>query len=126
MEACMRQFQSQVDVDVHVVDGERVEHHGMDEDGPAPDEDVSFDEDEDEEEEMHGPVVKSKLNGFLSSGKKVPAASSPSKPSSSNAKPTPPKSLVKPVPVAIPSKTPMKNKAQAKELEPLRRSCCMK
>ena len=67
---------------------------------------------------MHRPVVKSKLNDALSSGKKVPAASSPSKPSSSTAKPTTWKSLVKLVPVAIPSKTPMKNKAPAKELEP--------
>ena len=100
------------------MDGGTEEHYGMDVDGPAPGEDFRFDEDEDEEEEMHRPVVNSKLNGALSSGKKVPATSSPSKPSSSTAKPTTRKSPVKLVPVAIPVKTPTNNRAQAKELEP--------
>ena len=115
-DASMRKVQGLVDGDVHMVDGERVEHYGMDEDRPAPSEDVRFDKDEDEEEEMHRPVVNSMPNGSLSSGKKVPATSSPSKPPSAAAKPTTGKSLVKLVPVAIPSKTPMKNKAKAKEL----------
>ena len=117
MDACMRQVQSQVGGDVHIVGGERVAHCGMDEDGPAPDEDVRSDENEDEEEEMHRAVVKSKLNNASLSGKKVPAAS-PSKPSSSTAKPTTRKSSVKLVPVTFPSETPTKNNAKANELEP--------
>ena len=118
-DASMREVQCLVDRgDVHLVDGEKEEHYGMDVDGPAPGGDSRFDEGEDEEEEMHRPVVKSTPNGSSSSGKKVPATSSPSKPPSAAAKPTTGKSLVKLVPVAIPSKTPMKNKAQAKELEP--------
>ena len=111
----MREVQRQVNGDVHMVNEEREGHYGMDVDGPPPREDFRFDEDEDEEE-MHWPVVKSTPNGSLSSGKKVPAPSSPSKPPSVAAKLTAGKSLVKPVPVAIPLKTPMKNKAQAKEL----------
>ena len=90
----------------------------MDVDGPAPSEDFRFDEDNDDEDEKHRPVVKSKLNGSLSSGKKVPATSSPSKPPSATAKPTTRKSLVKLVPVAIPSKAPTKSKAKAKDLDP--------
>ena len=113
----MREVQGLADGDVHMVDGGTEQHDGMDVDGPAPGEDFRLDADENEDH-MHRPVVKSKLNDALSSGKKVPAASSPSKPSSSTAKPTTWKSLVKLIPVAIPSKTPMKNKAQAKELEP--------
>ena len=101
-----------------MVDEEREEHHGMDVDGPAPGEDFRFDEDEDEEEEMHRPVVKSKLNGALSSGKKVPTTPPLSKSSSSTAKPTTRKSPLKLVSVAIPSETPTKNRAHAKELEP--------
>ena len=116
-DACMRQVQSQVGGDVHIVGGERVAHYGMDVDGPAPGKDFRFDKDEDEEEEMHRPVVKSTPNGSLSSGKKVPATSSPSNPPST-AKPTTRKSLVKLVPVPIPSKAPTKNKAKATELEP--------
>ena len=80
----MRQVQSQVDNNMHIVHGERVEHYEMDNNGPPPGEDVSFDEDEDEEEEMHRPVVKSKLNNALLSEKKVTATSSPSKPPSAN------------------------------------------
>ena len=87
----------------------------MDEGGPAPGEDVRFDENKDEEEDMHRPVVKSCA---LSSGKKLPATSSPLEPSSSTAKRTTRKSLVKLVSFAIPSKTPTKNEATAKELEP--------
>lgn len=64
------------------------------------------------------PVVKSKLNDALSPGKKVLATSSPSKLSSSTAKPTTRKNLVKLIPVANPSETPTKNKAQVKELGP--------
>ena len=116
MDASMREVQGLTDGDVHMVDGGTEEHDGMDVDGPAPGEDFRLDADENEDH-MHRPVVKSKLSDALSSGKKVPA-SSPSKPSSSTAKPTTRKSLVKLVPVAIPSKTPMKNKAKAKELEP--------
>ena len=116
-DASMREVQGLVDGDVHMVDEEREEHHGMDVDGPAPGKDFRFDEDEDEDEEMHRPEVKSKLNGGLLSGKEVSATSSPSKPSSSTAKPTTRKSPVKLVPVAIPVKTPTKNKAKAKELE---------
>ena len=81
----------------------------MDEGGPAPG------EDEAEEEEMHRPVVKSRAS---SSGKKVPVTSSPLKPSSSTAKRTTRKSLVKLVTFAIPSKSPTKNEVKAKELEP--------
>ena len=114
-DASMREVQGLVDGDVDMVDGEREEHFGMDMDGPAPGEDSRFGEDEDEEEEIHRPVVKSTPNGSLSSGKKVPATSSPSKPPSAAAKPTAGKSLVKLVPIAIHSKTPIKNKAQAKE-----------
>ncbi|KIJ92959.1 hypothetical protein K443DRAFT_684887 [Laccaria amethystina LaAM-08-1] len=117
-DASMREVQGLVDGDVHMVDEESKEHYGMDVDGPAPGEDFRFDEDEDEEEEMHRPEVKSKPNGALSSVKKVPATSSPSKPSSSTAKLITRKSPVKLVPVAIPPKTPTKNKAKAKELEP--------
>lgn len=93
-----REVQSQVDGDVHMADGEREENYGMDADGLAP-------------------VVKSKLNGALSSGKIVPATISSSNPSSSTAKPTTSKGSAKLVPVAIPSKTPTKNKAKTKELE---------
>lgn len=110
-----REVQSQVDGDVHMADGEREENYGMDADGLAPDEDFRFDEDE--EEDRHRPVVKSKLNGALSSGKIVPATISSSNPSSSTAKPTTSKGSAKLVPVAIPSKTPTKNKAKTKELE---------
>ena len=117
-DASMREVQGLVDGDVHMVDEEREEHHGMDVDGPAPGGDFRFDEDEDKEEEMHRPVVESTPNGSLSSGKKVPATSSPSNPPSAAAKPTTGKSLVKLVPVAIPSKAPTKNKAKAKDLEP--------
>ena len=77
-DASMREVQGLVDGDVDMVDGEREEHYGMDMDGPAPGEDSRFDEDEDEEEETHRPAVKSTPNGSLSSGKKVPATSSPS------------------------------------------------
>lgn len=105
-----REVQSQVDGDVHMADGEREENYGMDADGLAPDEDFRFDEDE---EDRHRPVVKSKLNGALSSGKIVPATISSSNPSSSTAKPTTSKGSAKLVPVAIPSKTPKKNKAKA-------------
>ena len=70
-------------------------------------------------------MVKSTPNSSLSSGKKVPATSSPSKPPSATAKPTTRQSLVKLVPVAIPSKTPMKSKAQAKELEPMFSPYCL-
>ena len=115
MDASMREVQGLVDGDVDMVDDEREEHYGMDVDGPAPGEDFRFDEDE--EEEMHWPVVKSTPNGSLSSGKKVSATSAPSKLASSTAEPTTRESPVKLVPVAVPSKTPMKNKAKAKELE---------
>ena len=46
-DASMREVQGLVDGDVHMVDGEMEEHHGMDVDGPAPGEDFRFDEDED-------------------------------------------------------------------------------
>ena len=117
-DASMREVQGPVDGDVHIVDGERGERYGMDVDGPAPGEDFRLDEDEDEEEEMHRPAVMSQLNGALSSGKEVPATSSPLKPSSSTAKRTTRKRLVKLVTFAIPSKTPTKNEVKAKELEP--------
>ena len=117
-DASMREVQGLVDGDVDMVDGEREEHFGMDMDGPAPGEDSRFGEDEDEEEEIHRPVVKSTPNGSLSSGKKVPATSSSSKPSSSAVKPTTRKSPAKLVPVAVPSKSLTKNKTKAKELEP--------
>ena len=110
------EVQGLVDGDVDMVDGKREEHYGMDVDGPAPGEDFRFDEDEEEEEKIHRLVVKSTPNGSSSSGKKVPATSSPSKPPFAAGKPTAGKSLVKLVPVAIPSKMPMKNKANAKEL----------
>lgn len=95
-------------------------HHSQgialwDVDGPAPGEVFRFDEDE---EGMHRPAVKSELNDALPLGKKVPATSSPSKPSSSTVKPTTHKSRVKLVPVTISSKTWTKNKITAKELEP--------
>ena len=90
----------------------------MDVDGPAPGHDFRFDEDEDEEEEMHRPVVESKLNGALSSGKKVPATSSLSKPSSPTVKPTAWKNPANLLLVVISPKTPTKSKSKAKELQP--------
>ena len=99
-DASMREVQGLVD-GVHMVDEEREEQHGMDVDGHASGEDFRFDGDEDEEEEMHRPVVKSKLNGALSSGKKVPTTPPLSKPSSSTAKPTARKSPVKLVHVEV-------------------------
>ena len=117
-DASMREVQGLVHGDVHMVDGERVEHYGMDEDGPALGKYFRFDEHEDKEEEMHRPVVMSQLNGALSSGKEVPATSSSLKASSSTAKRTTRKSLVKLVSFAIPSRTPTKNAVKAKELEP--------
>ena len=74
----MREVQGLVDGDVHMVYEGTEENYGMDVDCPAPGEDFRFDEDEDKEEEMHRPVVNSTPNGSLSSGKKVPATSSPS------------------------------------------------
>ena len=97
-DASMGEVQGLTDGDVHMVDGGTEEHDGMNVDSPAPGEDFRLDEDENEEE-MHRPVVRSKLKDALSSGKKVPAASSPSKPSSSTAKRTTWKSLVKLVPL---------------------------
>ena len=41
-DASMREVQGLVDGDVHMVDEEREEHHGMDVDGPAPGEDFRF------------------------------------------------------------------------------------
>ena len=116
-DASMREVQGLIDGEVHMVHGEMEEHYGMDVDGPAPGEDFIFDEDEDEEE-MHRPVVNSTPNGSLSSWKKVPATSSPSKPPSATAKPTTRKRLLKLVPVAVPSKAPTKSKAKAKDLDP--------
>ena len=66
---------------------------------------------------MQQPVVESKLNGALSSGKKVPASSSLSKPSSPTVKPTTWKNSAN-LFLVIPSKTPTKNKSKAKELKP--------
>ena len=98
--ASTREVQGLTHGGVHMVDGGKEEHYGMDVYGPAPSENLRFDEDEDEEEAMHQPVVKSCA---LSSGKKVPATSSPLKPSSSTAKRTTRKSLVKLLSFAIPS-----------------------
>ena len=97
-DASMGEVQGLTDGDVHMVDGGTEEHDGMDVDGPAPGQDFRLDKDENEEQ-MHQPVVKSKLNDALSSGKKVPATPSPSKPSSSTTKPTTRKSLVKLIPL---------------------------